>query len=164
MDEEKRTYRARLDFLYQSIALYATTLVIYLVIRSIVAWHAFPTLWEDPLLLLLSAITLISVFALLYNLFMRRQIEVTPDALRFISRARERTISREEIAYVQLGPSRSRGRTRIRSVKIGLKKQRRPVRIRLSNFEHGRKLYADLRDWAGPLARLTPAGDARRTP
>src|SRR5438477_1914331 len=104
MEEERHFYRARLDFLYQSIALYASTLVIYLVIRSIFAWQAFPTLWQDPLLLLLSAITLLSVVALLYNLFMHRQIEVSSDAIRFSSRARERTITRTDVAYIRFGP------------------------------------------------------------
>ncbi len=161
MDEEKHIYRARLDFLYQSIAVYAATLVLYLIIRSIVQWKTFPTLWQDPLLLLLSAITLLGALALVYNLIMRRQIEITREAIHFTSRARTRTIARSEVASVQIGPASGRAVRHVRSVRIRLKGHRRPVRIHLANFEHGRKLLAELREWAGPLIvtrHIHPAG------
>jgi hypothetical protein len=151
MDAEKHIYHARLDFLYQSIAVYAATLVLYLVIRSIVEWQIFSTLWQDPLLLLLSAITLLSVLALLYNLIMRRRIEIVQDAIHFTSRARNRRITRADIASIQIDPSKV-GTRRIRWVRIKLKTQYRPILIRLANFEHRRKLLNDLREWAGPLA------------
>ncbi len=150
MDDEKRIYRARLDFLYQSIAVYAATLVLYLVIRSVADWQVFPTLWQDPLLLLLSAITLLGVLALVYNLIMRRQIEITRDGIHFSSLARSRHIVRTEVASIRINPSRV-GMKRVRWVRIKLKTQRRPIRIRLSNFQHSRKLLGDLREWAGPL-------------
>jgi hypothetical protein len=155
MDNEKHIYRARLDFLYQAIAVYAATLVLYLVIRSIVDWQAFPTLWQDPLLLLLTAITLLGVLALLYNLIMRRQIEIVSDAIHFTSRARTRIIGKAEVSSIQIGPPNGRTVERIRVVRIRLKNQQRPVRIRLANFERNRKLLDDLREWAGPLASMS---------
>jgi hypothetical protein len=151
MDEGKHIYRARLDFLYQSIAVYAATLVLYLIVRSLGEWKAFPTLWQDPLLLLLSAITLLAALALVYNLIMRRQIEVTRDAIHFTSRARSRTIARSDVASVHIGPVSGRPVRRVRVVHIRLKGNRRRVRIRLANFERGRKLLSELREWAGPL-------------
>ncbi len=152
MDNEKHIYRARLDFLYQAIAVYAATLVLYLVIRSIADWQVFPTLWQDPLLLLLSAITFLGILALLYNFIMRRQIEIMSDAIHFTSRARSRIIVRADVASVQIGPPNGRAVQRVRVVRIRLRNQQRPVRIRLANFERNRKLLDDLREWAGPLA------------
>ncbi|MDP4200348.1 MAG: hypothetical protein Q8922_11210 [Bacteroidota bacterium] len=146
-------YRARLDFLYQSIAVYAVALVLYLIARSSVASEAFPSLWQDPFLLLLSAITLISVLALLYNVFMGRQIEIAPDAIRFKSRALERVVARTDVAFVQFGPRFRQPRGRIRVVRLKMKGSRRAVRIRLSNFDRRKQLLADLRGWAGTLAR-----------
>ena len=152
MESDKHIYPARLDFLYQSIAMYAATLVIYLIVRSLIVTEAFPRVWQDPLLILLSAITLISVFALLYNLYMKRQIEITPNEIHFMSRARHRTITKNDVAYIQFGPLTRRVR-RIRMVKVRLKNRRRSARIRLANFQRGKRLLADLREWAGPLAR-----------
>lgn len=151
--EQPHTYRARLDFLYQSIAVYAVVLVVYLVVRSAAITEAFPSFWQDPLLMLLSAITIISVLALGYNLFMARQIEIARDAVVFRSRARERRIAKPEVVYVQFGPRFKRNRAPIRVVRVKLKNQKRPVRIRLSNFEHRKQLLAELREWAGPLGR-----------
>jgi hypothetical protein len=151
--EHEHIYRAKLDFLYQSIAVYAATIVIYLLVRGLFAIGMFPTFWQDPLLLMLCAITLISVLALIYNLLLHRQIEVTADEIRFMSRARKRAIGKNDVRYMQFG--RERGpiaRKGVRIVKIALKERRRPVRIRLGNFEHGRHLLHDLKEWAGPLA------------
>ena len=149
---EQHTYRARLDFLYQSIAGYAAVLVVYLIVRSFAATEAFPSLRQDPILLLLSAITLLSVFALLYNLIMRRRIEIGHSELRFTSSARHRTIARNEVRYVQFGSPRGPTRSAVRVVRIGIKNRLRPVRIRLANFERGKSLLNELRTWAGPLA------------
>ncbi len=162
MDDEKHIYRARLDFLYQSIAVYAATLVLYLVIRSIMDWQVFPTLWQDPLLLLLSIITLLGILALLYNLIMRRQIEIVRDAIHFTSRARTRRIARNDVASIRIDPSKM-GTRRIRWVRIKLKTQYRPILIRLANFEHRRKLLNDLREWAGPLAVTRHARATRQS-
>ncbi len=145
-------YRARLDFLYQSIAGYATVLVIYLIVRSVAVTEAFPSLWQDPILLLLSAITLLSVFALLYNLLMHRQIEIGAAELRFTSRARQRNIDRSDVRYVQFGSPHGPTRSAVRVVRIWMKDRTRPVRIRLANFERGASLLNELRAWAGPLA------------
>ena len=152
-EESPHVYRARLDFLYQSIAMYAVALVLYLAVRSSLASEAFPSLWQDPLLFLLSAITLISVFALAYNLFMGRQIEIAGDSIRFRSRVRSRSVTRSEVAYVQFGPRFRRPRSGIRVVRVRLKGNPRPIRIRLANFDRRSQLLADLREWAGPLAR-----------
>jgi hypothetical protein len=152
MDDEKHIYRARLDFLYRSIAVYAATLVMYLVIRSIAEWQVFPTLWQDPILLLLSAITLLGVLALVYNIIMHRQIEIMSDSIHFSSLARSRKITHADVAYVKIRSQRTGAIRRTRWVRIQLKAERRPIRIRLSNFEHSRRLLNDLREWAGPLA------------
>jgi len=74
-----------------------------------------------------------------------------------MSRVRERKIERTDVAYVQFGPLTRQVR-RIRMVRIKLKNRRRSAYIRLANFERSKKLLADLREWAGPLAR-----DAQKT-
>ena len=148
------THRVRLDFLYQSIAAYATTIVLYLIVRSLGVTGVFPTLWQDPLLLLLSVITVLSVAALVYNLLVRRQLEITPEALHFTSRLRTRTIPREKVEAVRFVRSQlARGKRGVRVVAIRCHGRRRAVRIRLGYFEDPALLLAELKTWAGPLAR-----------
>ena len=157
--EQEHIYRAKLDFLYQSIAVYAATIVIYLIVRSVIVTTAFPSFWQDPLLLLLCAITLISIFALLYNLLMRRQIEIMPEELRFTSRTRTRAVEKSNVRYIQFGRERGPIRRKgVRIVKISLKERKRSIRIRLANFDHGKRLLQELKKWAGPLAVTQPRG------
>jgi hypothetical protein len=151
MDHERHSYRARLDFLYQSIAMYAATIVIYLIARSLFISKSFPDVWRDPLLMLLCAITLISVVGLLYNLFMQRRLEVVEDKLIFRSRARERVVKRSEVRSIQFGRERTGTERGVRVVKLRLSTRRRPVRIRVSNFEHSRRLLHDLKEWSQGL-------------
>ncbi|MEO6941156.1 MAG: hypothetical protein ABI444_13665 [Candidatus Kapaibacterium sp.] len=153
MANEKNIFRYRLDFLYQSIAVYAITLVLYLIARGLFISQTFPIVWEDPILYLLSIITLVSVAALLYNIVMRRRIIIEPDSIRFISSARERSIKKEDILWVHFGRERSTRRgLGSRIVRIRLRARKLPLRIHPMKFEHGKKLNEMLRSWAGLLA------------
>jgi hypothetical protein len=158
MDQEKNEFYYKLDFLYQSIAVYAVTIVLYLAVRSFFAYKQFPTLAQDPVLYLLSAITLISVFALVYNLLLQRRIVVEDDRIRFISSIRERVLTKSEIAYMRFGRERRLHAPKMRIIKIGLKARRRPVRIRPLNFQNSSKLTHILKEWAGPLAQASRRG------
>lgn len=167
MENDRHIYKARLDFLYQSIAMYAATIVIYLIARSLFISKAFPDVWRDPLLMLLCAITLISVAGLLYNLFMQRQIEVAKGKLIFHSRARERVIDRTDVRSIQFGRQRDGLERGVRIVKLRLKTRRRPVRIRVANFEHSTRLLQDLKLWSEGIpvrhsrSRLSRGGAGR---
>ena len=152
MEHDRHIYKARLDFLYQSIAMYAATIVIYIIARSLFVSKAFPDVWRDPLLMLLCAITLISVAGLLYNLFMQRQLEVAGSKLVFHSRARERSIEKDDVRSIQFGRERYGMERGVRIVKLHLKTRRRPVRIRVSNFEHSNRLLHDLKEWSSGVA------------
>ena len=153
MANEKNIFRYRLDFLYQSIAVYAITLVLYLIARGLFISQTFPIVWEDPILYLLSIITLVSVAALVYNIVMRRRIIVEPDSIRFISSARERSIKKEEILWIHFGRERStRRRLGSRIIRIRLRARKLPMRIHPMKFEHSKKLGEILQIWAGPLA------------
>lgn len=153
MEHNKRIYNFKLDFLYQSITVYAATLVMYLLIRGWFVEKEFAIMWRDPILYLLSAITLVSILALLYYMFMKRRIEVDANAIHFISAVRKRSILRSEVASVRFARERKTatgGGARV--ISLRLRDRRRPIRIRPVNFEQGKRLAEDLRTWAGDLA------------
>jgi len=153
VEQEPKSYKYRLDFYYQSIAVYAVTLVLYLIVRSFLIERELPVFWKDPFLYLLSTIILISVVALVYNLIMKRRITIDPSRLHFVSAVRERTIDRDNIRYVRLGKKRDVHVKQVfRVIQIGLKDRKRPIRIRPSNFENSKDLVHSLKEWAGPLS------------
>ena len=153
MSDKEHTFEYKLDFIYQSIAIYAGTLDLYLLVRSEFLDQQFPVLWDDPFLVLLSAIILISIIALLYNMVMRRRIVIGVDMLRFASATRERVIDRSEVSSVHFARERSsKLRQGRRVVQIRLKLQRRSIRIYPNKFSNARFFVELLREWAGPLA------------
>ena len=74
MPEAEKKFRYTYTFLYQSVAVYATTLAAYLVIRGFVIEKEFGIVLTDPVLFLLSAIIIVSALAIIYNMWLRRRI------------------------------------------------------------------------------------------
>ena len=152
MANDKHVYHFKLDFLYQAIAVYAGTMVLYLLARGWFVEREFSIVWRDPILYLLCAITLISILALLYYVMMKRRIEIVGDTINFISAVRTRSIKRSEVTSVRIGrETGARMLKGMRVVSIRMRDKRRPVRIRPGYFENGHQLAQELKQWAGPL-------------
>jgi hypothetical protein len=163
MNESHTTFRYNYRFLYQSIAVYATTLAGYILIRGFMIEKEFTQIFRDPVVYLLCAIIIMSSAAVIYNAIMRRRIDIDGDKLQLRGALREMTIAREHIRSVRTSIDRQRGfisNTRI--VKIFLKNRRRPALIRTYNFERSDELYSALKKWAGDLLAERPQRRRRR--
>jgi hypothetical protein len=155
MANDKHVYHFKLDFLYQAIAVYAATLVLYLFVRGWFVEKEFSIVWRDPILYLLSAITLVSILALLYYMMMKRRIEVEGDRINFISAVRRRSIKRSDVESVKVGrETGSKVFRGMRVVSIRVRDSRRPIRIRPAYFQDGPQLASDLQRWAGDLLQV----------
>lgn len=154
MENEKHVYHYKLDFLYQSIAVYAATIVLYLLIRGWFVEKEFSIVWRDPILYLLCGITLLSLFALLYNVVLKRRIEIAGDTVRFISAVRTKAIKQAQVESVTIGRESQSRMKGTKVISIRLRDRRRPIRIRPLYFEHGKQLSDDLQGWAGNLLRI----------
>jgi hypothetical protein len=151
MNGDGTIYKYNYTFLYQSIAIYATTLVAYIVIRGSFIEKEFEFIWHDPVLYLLSAIIMVSALAIIYNIVLRRRIIVEESRIVLRSSLREITIERANVRSIRRGVIRTRGPMKLPVVSFRLKDRRRPLRIRTYNFEHSEKLYDELKSWAGKL-------------
>jgi hypothetical protein len=152
MSEPKNTFEYRLDFLYQSIAVYAGTLVVYLLIRGQFVAKEFPTVTQDPIVALLCGIILVSIGGLIYNFFIRRRVEIEGDELHFKSAVRQKAIPRAEVLSVSFSRERGKINRGARVIRLRLKDRRRAIRIHPLKFTHSKELTQALRTWAGPLA------------
>lgn len=161
MDEAHNTYKYNYRFLYQSIAVYATTLACYILVRGLLIEKEFTQIFRDPVIYLLCAIIIFSVLAVIYNAAMRRHIEIAKDTLHLRGALREITIERSNVRSISIGVEKQRGfisKTRI--IRIFLKDRRRPASIRTYNFERSDELYASIKEWAGEL--LSESKNRRR--
>lgn len=161
MDEAHNTYKYNYRFLYQSIAVYATTLACYILIRGLLIEKEFTQIFRDPVIYLLCAIIIFSALAVIYNAAMRRHIEIAKDTLHLRGALREIIIERSNVRSISIGVERQRGFiSKTRVIKIFLKDRRRPAWIRTYNFERSDELYSAIKKWAGDL--LSESKNRRR--
>ncbi len=148
---EENSYKYNFTFLYQSIALYATTLAAYIVVRGFLIEKEFEGILRDPVLYLLSAIIILSAFAIIYNVYLRRRILIASDKITFDSALRKLVIDRDNVTSIRRSITRDKGLLKTPVISFRLKDRKRPVRIRTYNFERSEELYIALKNWAGNL-------------
>lgn len=151
MAEDEKKFRYTYTFLYQSVAVYATTLAAYLVIRGFVIEKEFGIVLTDPVLFLLSAIIIVSALAIIYNMWLRRRIRISADKITLESRLRSFVIERSNVSSIRKSLSKESRIPRTPVITFRLKDRRRPLRIRTYNFEKNEELYAEIKSWAGRL-------------
>src|SRR2546429_150924 len=131
MDESHNTFKYNYRFLYQSIAIYATTLACYILFRGLLIEKEFTHIFRDPVIYLLCAIIIFSSLAVIYNAAMKRRIDIEGDKLHLRGALREMTIDKANVRSIRTGIERQRGFiTNTRIVKIYLKDRKRPALIR----------------------------------
>lgn len=142
-------YHVKLDFYWQSIAMYAITLISYVMIKAI--WDStlqqglVNVVLTDPVVVLLGFFVLISTLSLVVNSISRRSVVISNDAITYISRFHERSFHLSEIEKIVVGRER---RTNIRGVlalvRIYVRGRRRPIRLRPGLYENEHQLVSAL--------------------
>jgi hypothetical protein len=142
-------FRVRLDPYWQSVAVYAVTLILYVLIKAM--WETtlqtglVQVVLTDPIVVLLGLFVVISLVSLVTNMFTHRAIIVGEEAIAFVSRFHERTFALDEIERIAIGRDR---RIRVRGVlslvKITIRGRRRPLRIRPAVYENEHILVSAL--------------------
>src|SRR5947208_13018804 len=103
MTEAQNIYKYNYRFLYQSIAVYATTLACYIMVRGLLIEKEFTQIFRDPVIYLLCAIILVSTVAVIYNAIMRRRIEIAGDKRYLRGALREMTIDKQNVRSIRIG-------------------------------------------------------------
>lgn len=143
------TFQNRLDLYYIATIVYVVTLLVYVLIRGSVQGKRFEVAWEDPIVYLLIAFSLLSLISLIVMGVLRRSVTVEPTRLLFTTRFRERAMVPEEIEWISFRRERRMARgDDVPLVRIKLRGRRRAVRLRFSSFERSGRLARMIRDWA----------------
>jgi hypothetical protein len=142
-------FRHRLDFYWQSTAVYAMTLIAYIIVRAL--WESslqggqISIVLTDPVVVLLGSFVVGSTVVLLFNSAMKRSIIVTDEGITFTSRFHERTFLRSDIERISLGRDpRIRVRGVFSVVKIRIVGRRRTLRIRPALYTNEHELVASI--------------------
>lgn len=155
MNEQPQTppvaseFRARLDPYWKSLAAYAVTFIIYIILRA--TWAAelqsgtVNIVITDPIVVLLGLFVFGAAIALAGNAIARRVIRIGADEITFASRFHEATFNKNEIVRIVQGrEQRIRVRGVFRVVRVYIKGRRRPLRIRPALYDNDRRLVTSI--------------------
>lgn len=142
-------FRIRIDQYWKSVAVYAITLITYVIIKSL--WDStlqqgiVNVVLTDPVVVLLGAFVVASAVTLVANLISRRSLVIAEGGITFRSRFHERTFTKVEIESITVGRDR---RVHIKGVlsvvKVRIRGRRRVLRIRPAVYDDERRLVAAL--------------------
>jgi hypothetical protein len=119
--------------------------MIYVIIRGEFIEGSYILVTKDPIIYFFSIIVLVSIIALLYNLYKNRHIEFSDQEISFVNRFRTKSIQLEQIAYIKLFKEKEGNSGRaFRLIRIILKNRKRPVIIRPYDYENENDLINDL--------------------
>jgi len=134
-------FKYNMSFYYQSTIIYFIVFALYLLIRGEFVEETFTLITRDPIIYLLGAIVIISLVSLLYNLYKNKYLEITPDAVLFVTRFGEKKILLSQVKRIKISKQRERmANHAFRLVRIKLKYRRRSVIIRPYDYENEDKL------------------------
>ncbi|MCX6154868.1 MAG: hypothetical protein NT007_11990 [Candidatus Kapabacteria bacterium] len=136
-DNDSHEFHMRVDFYWQSIAVYAVVLIVYNIVRGTFDSYKLTLVINDPLSILLSLFILLSTLTLIIQSYRRIRVIVKKDCLILKSRLGERVYDADSIVKISLGRERKiRFGAIIKVIKIRLKSRRRLIRLRPSSFHN----------------------------
>lgn len=138
-----KIFMQRLNYYWQSIAMYAMALVVYAILKGTVQQGELSMSVDDPLVLLLFAFVIMSGLGLLFALYMRRSIIIAADSITFRSRHREKTVQLSQIKRIRLARERRDENGVYKIVSISTDVRRRPFRVRPAGFDNEKEMIAE---------------------
>lgn len=144
----KNTFKYNMSFYYQSTIIYFIVFVLYLIIRGQFVEDSYTLVTKDPIIYFLGIIVLISLFALLFNLFKNKHLEFGEDEMRFIDRFKKRIFLFSDMVQIKISNfKRARFKNNVfQLVRIKLSNRRRPLIIRPYDYENQNELLERFRE------------------
>lgn len=139
--KHKSKFKYNMSFYYQSTIVYFVAFAIYLLIRGQFIESSYTLITHDPIIYLLAFIVVISVFALLFNLYRNRYIEFSNEGLIFSDKFGSKLIHKNEIKEIKLGKDRRYDKSNpLKLVRIKIKSRIRPFVVRPNDYENETEL------------------------
>jgi hypothetical protein len=111
------------------------------VIRGEFVEDSFKLITRDPIIYFFAVIVLISIAALLFNIYKQRRLEISDWGISFVSRVKRRDFPYESIREIKFKKDKGRIKNNIfRIAVIRIINRHRPVIIRPTDYENDKKL------------------------
>ncbi len=150
--DNRKIFRQRLDFYWQSLSAYSVVLIVYVLLRSTIESGNITFDYHDPLLLLMALFIVIALVGLSFAAFRGRAIIIEKNKLIFKNRFGEKVYTSDEIKHISLGKD---GLVQVKNlypmIRIRLNSRKRMLRIRPSFFYEPEELIENLRNLKSDL-------------
>jgi hypothetical protein len=139
--KHKSKFKYNMSFYYQSTIIYFSAFAIYLLIRGQFVESSYTLITRDPIIYLLAFIVVVSLFALLFNLYRNRYIEFSNEGLIFSDKFGSKLIHKNEITAIKLNKDRRYKKSNaLKFVRIKTTSRIRPFVVRPSDYENENEL------------------------
>ena len=135
--KHKSIFKYNMSFYYQSTIIYFVVFALYLIIRGEIVDNSYTLVIKDPILYFLAIIVVISIFALLLNLYKRRYIEIDQNGIAFVNRFKRKEISSDKIESIRVTNKRRTSQSKgFQLIILKLKIRKRKLLIRPTDYEN----------------------------
>lgn len=142
MIKQEYSFKRRNDLYYITLLTYVAFAVIYVVITGTVTGGSVQFGLKDPVVWIIAAFVLHALVMLLISVVRNRRLLITPDALVFASRFRERRLPFTDIERITFKRDRRKFNDGTFAViKLHVAGRRRVMRMRVANYEREKELY-----------------------
>ncbi len=140
-DQPTSIFTQRLDFYYQTIAIYAIVLLSYSVLRGSIEGSSITIRLIDPISILLVIFIIGTALAMLFEFAKKRAIVVGEDFIIFKSGKNQKVFVLSDIERISIGRDKSfHFRSNYRTCLMKVKNRKRAVRIRFSSYHNDAEL------------------------
>jgi hypothetical protein len=144
-----KTFRMQLDFFWQSVAFYAVTLIVYVMVKALydktIQMGLVNVVLTDPVVVILGLFVVLSVASLIINSVSKRTIQVSGNSITFLNSLRRRTFELDEIEKIIIGKDRRRRASALTlTIRIYIKGRRRPLRILPALYDNEQDLIQSI--------------------
>jgi hypothetical protein len=137
MNEQKKTFKVRLDYYYKLLVIYFIFLAAYIMMRGSIGAKELRIVFHDPILYITGFFILYTLIVLLANMVRSKEIQFCEDRFVIRNRFGKRDILFKDIMFVKFSRERRKykdGKSSVKRVRIKLINRRHLLRIRLSEF------------------------------
>lgn len=138
--KNKSVFRYNVAFYYQSTIIYFVAFALYLIIRGQFVEGYYTVITKDPIIYFFGIIVIISVSALLYNIYRNRYLEFNNEGIAFGDRFRTKALRIDQITEIKISKSKATRFPGLKLVRLKIKNRVRPIIIRLSDYENDDEL------------------------
>lgn len=136
-EQKRRIFKYNLSFYYKSTIIYLIVFILYGIIRGEFVEDSYTLITKDPILYFLAIILIISVAALVYNLFRNMYVEISDDGIVFADRFGKKVYKVDQIKRIRFSRQvRTTNSPAFRTARIKVNSKVRPVIIRFSDYEN----------------------------